>query len=167
MIILIILLAVINGIIFVYVSRFQDPQLADLLTKWSDLRRKAAAASRADAATLYRQAELDLTAIRTHIPQKREFPRVLGDIIEAATTSGVVTSGMNYKPIVLKDEKLLQYQLNMNVSGSYAAIKSFLADLQRTRELLVVDGISIANSDPYEENASLDLHLSLYLQEAP
>ena len=52
----------------------------------------------------------------------------------------------------------------MTVGGSYAAVKSFLSDLQRNGELIVVDSISLSNSDLYEENIIMDLRLTIYLQ---
>ena len=52
----------------------------------------------------------------------------------------------------------------MTVSGSYAAVKSFLGDLQKNSELVIVDSIGLTNSDLYEENVVMDLKLSIYLQ---
>jgi hypothetical protein len=52
----------------------------------------------------------------------------------------------------------------MTVGGSYAAVKSLLGDLQNNSEMIVIDGISLSNSDLYEENVVLDLRLTVYLQ---
>lgn len=160
-------LMVLNCALAALVSLYQAPRLQTAYSAWNDLRRRAAQGRPADVATLYRQAAGDLEAVRTRIPLKKEFPRVLGDIIDAASTSGVAIAGLSYKPQAVKNEKLLQYQLSLSVSGSYAATKSFLADLQGNRELLIVDGISLNNNDPFEEHVTTDLELSLYLQESP
>jgi type IV pilus assembly protein PilO len=53
----------------------------------------------------------------------------------------------------------------MKIDGRYAAIKSFLTDLQNNPELIVVDGFSLTNSDPFEENVVMDLHVTVYLRE--
>jgi hypothetical protein len=39
--------------------------------------------------------------------------------------------------------------------------------MQKSGELIVIDGMTMANSDPYEENVTMDLRLTVYLQEAP
>jgi hypothetical protein len=52
----------------------------------------------------------------------------------------------------------------MSVGVRYAAIKSFLADLQKSTEMIIVDSMSISKRDLYEENVTLDLKLTVYLQ---
>jgi type IV pilus assembly protein PilO len=89
---------------------------------------------------------------------------VLGDILDAAASSAVVTSNISYKPQAIKDHDLLAYGITMTVGGSYAAVKSLLGDLQNNSEMIVIDGISLSNSDLYEENVVLDLRLTVYLQ---
>ena len=59
---------------------------------------------------------------------------------------------------------MLVYRLAMSVNGRYAAIKSFLVDLRRFRELVVVDDFSLTNSDVFEENVTMDLHMTIYLR---
>ena len=66
---------------------------------------------------------------------------MLGDILDAAASSAVVTGNVSYKPQAIKDQDLLAYGVSMTVGGSYAAVKSFLADLQKNSELIVIDGI--------------------------
>lgn len=153
--------------LFGAISWYQAPRLQTVHARWNELRRMVAGQGKADAATLYRQAAADLETLHKRIASRRDFPRVLGEIVDAAAVSGVTTGGISYRPGVVKGEGLLQYQISMNVAGSYAATKSFLADLQASRELLVVDSMTLANSDPYEENVAMDLRLSLYLREAP
>ena len=75
-----------------------------------------------------------------------------------------MTGAVSYKPQTVKGQDLLAYGITMSVSGSYAAVKSFLGDLQRNNELIVVDGISMANSDLFEENVVMEVHVSIYLQ---
>ncbi|MDD5106159.1 MAG: hypothetical protein PHC49_11145, partial [Desulfuromonadaceae bacterium] len=64
----------------------------------------------------------------------------------------------------LKEEALLSYQLTLSVTGSYAAIKSYLNDLQGMEELIVVDSVSFANSDLLTEHVVMNIHLSVYLR---
>jgi type IV pilus assembly protein PilO len=107
----------------------------------------------------------DLKKLASRIPAKRQFPRLLGDILDAAASSAVVTGNVSYKPQVIKGhEDLLAYGISMSVGGSYAAVKSFLADLQKNSELVVIDSAGFSNSNLFEENVVMDLRLTVYLQ---
>ena len=121
-------------------------------------------AGRADVATVYRRGVDDLKKLASRIPVKRQFPRLLGDILDAAASSAVVTGNVSYKPQAIKERDLLAYGVSMTVGGSYAAIKSFLGDLQKNSEMIVIEDISLTKTDLYEENVVMDLRLTVYLQ---
>lgn len=159
------LLAFVTVGLFVVVGSYQAPAIAGAQAKWNDLRRKVAASGRSDVATVYKQGQTDLAAIAERIPFKRQFPRLLGDLMEAASANGVVAGALTYKPEAVKGENLLAYGLTMKVSGRYAAVKSFLSDLLNMPELVVVEGVTLSNSDLYEEDVSMDLHMTVYLRE--
>jgi len=123
-------------------------------------------AGRADVATVYGRGVDDLKKLASRVPAKRQFPRVLGDILDAAASSAVVTGNVSYKPqkTIKGQEDLLAYDITMTVGGSYAAVKSLLGDLQKNSELIVVDGVKLSKSDLFEENVVMDLRLTVYLQ---
>lgn len=161
----IVLLLLTNVVLLSLVNGYQKTALAESQAAWNNLRSRVAAADRGDVNVAYRQGKSDLEKLRSMIPLRRQFPRVLGDILETAASSGVVPGPINYKPQVLKDENLLAYAVSMSTSGSYAAVKSFLSDLQKNHELVVIDGISLTNSDPFVESVLLELRLTVYLRE--
>lgn len=162
---IILTLLLLNVILGVVVSAYQIPSLADLQVKWNTLRRQAAKAGQVDAATLYQQGSADLVKLKAKIPEKREFARVLSDLLEAASSSGVDVGSISYKPVQIKEEALLSYQLSLSVSGSYAAVKSYLSDLQNSPELIVVETVAFSNNDLFVENVVMELHLTVYLRE--
>lgn len=161
----ILFLLLLNVVLAVVVAVYQTPSLADLQTKWSDLRRQSARGGKVDAATLYQQGIADLAKLRIRIPEKRAFARVLSDLLESASSSAVEVGTISYKPVQLKEADLLSYQLSLSVTGSYAATKSFLADLQNNHELLVVDSVTFANSDLFVEKVVMNLQITVYLRE--
>ncbi|MBT1071436.1 type 4a pilus biogenesis protein PilO [Pelotalea chapellei] len=161
------LLLLITLILSTYVWNYQTSAIADAQITWSELRQKMALVGKQDVSLSYRQGKDALDSLEARIPLKREFPRVLGDILEAAAASGVITGNISYKPQVIKNEKLLAYSVSMNVGGGYASIKSFLADVLKSREFIVVDGFTLNNTDLYEEYVSMDLRLTVYLRENP
>lgn len=154
-----------NIVLYSIVKFYQEPALVNANNRWSNLRNRVAAFDRGDVNAIYGKGKSDLEKLRSMIPLKREFPRVLMDILDAAAASGVATGPITYKPQVLKDENLLAYAVTMSTSGSYAAVKSLLSDLQQNRELVVVEGLSLTNSDPYVEKVVMELRLTVYLRE--
>jgi type IV pilus assembly protein PilO len=147
------------------VDRYQEPKIAAAQTKWSELRRQVAAGDQRDVASAYRQGGIDLETVRGRIAPRRQFARLLSEILEQAASSGVVAGQLSYKPRAIKEEKLLAYAVTMSASGRYAAVKSFLTDLLDSRELVVVEEFSMANSDLFEEKLVMNLLLTIYLRE--
>lgn len=158
-------LLVANVVLGVFVSAYQLPSLEDLQTKWAGLRLQAARAGQTDPVALHRQGAADLEKLKTRTPEKRQFARVLSDLLEAAASSSVEVGTISYKPVEVKGEALLSYQLSLSVSGRYAAVKSYLADLQKNPELLVVDTVAFSNSDLFVEKVVMDLRITVYLRE--
>ena len=150
---------------WIAVDGYQRPKIAAAQQRWSELRSQVAVAGRNDVSALYRQGNVDLETLKSRIPPKRQFPRLLGEMLEQASSNGITTGPITYKPHDLKDDKLLMYELTMGVSGGYAALKSYLADLQRNRELVVIEDVTFTNSDLFEENVTMDLKLRIYLRE--
>lgn len=157
-------LFLLNSLLYAAIAGYLEPKIVHSQASWNDLRQRVAAAGKADVATVYRQGTENLKKLAARIPPKRQFPRVLGEILDAAATNAVITGNVSYKPQMLKDQDLLAYGLSMSVGGSYAAVKSFLADLQKSDELVVVEAVSLSKSDLYEENVVLDVRLTVYLQ---
>jgi len=161
-------LLLLNIAVLVVLKGYLASAISDAQTKWGDLRRRAAVAGQNDAGTIYRRGKADLGQVRSRIPLKNQFPRLLGGIFDTAASDSVSVGQISYKPVTVKnDPTLLSYGLSLTVGGSYAAVKNFLADMQKNRELIVVDGMSMTNNDPYEENVVMNLTLTVYLREAP
>lgn len=164
----VLVLLVLNITVLVYLKGYLAPAIGDAQAKWGDLRRRVAVAGQNNASTVYRRGKADLEQLRTRIPLKNQFPRLLGGIFDTASSDSVNVRSVTYKPAAVKDNPaLLSYGLSLSVSGSYAAVKNFLADMQKNGELVIIDSMTMSNNDPYEENIVMDLHVTMYLLEAP
>lgn len=162
---IILTLLLLNVALGVVVSSYQLPSLADLQSKWSILRQKSAGAGKLDVTALHHQGAADLEKVKARIPEKRHFARVLSNLLEAASSSAVEVGAISYKPVQIKEEALLSYELSFSASGSYAAIKSYLADLQKNPELIVVNNVTFSNSDLFVEKVVMNLNITVYLRE--
>lgn len=156
-------LVLINIGLYTYCSVYLEPQVAFLQNKWSEKRLVAARGMVTDSAAIYRQGIADLAAWRARIYLKREFARFIGEVFETAANNTLKVGSINYKPQSVKGEDLLAYSIGFNVSGKYAAIKSFIADIERFREIAVIDDISL-NGKTTDESIDMRLQLTAYFR---
>ena len=89
---------------------------------------------------------------------------MIGDIFETAASNSLKVGGITYKPAPNKDENLLAYSIAFNVTGKYAAVKSFLADLMRSREIMTIDNISLNSISATEDSDDLRVQLTAYFR---
>jgi type IV pilus assembly protein PilO len=161
----ILVLALVNIGLYIYVSAYQAPRLAALQSEWFEKRRLAGGGVARDAAAVYRQGTKDLAAWNARIPLKKEFARFIGDLFESAANNALTVGGVTYKPVPIPDDKnLLAFSISFNVSGKYAGVKSFMADLGRLREIMTIDNISLNNTKPTEESVDMKLLLTAYFR---
>jgi type IV pilus assembly protein PilO len=153
----------INICLYLSSSVYLGPQVASLQNNWSEKRLLAAGGAGMDEAAFYRQGTADLVVWRTRIYPKKEFARFIGELFETATNSTLKVGSIAYKPQPIKSEGLLAYSIDFNVSGKYAAIKSFIADIEHFREICVIDDISL-NGKATEESVDMRLQLTAYFR---
>jgi type IV pilus assembly protein PilO len=156
-------LILINIGLYLYSSTYLGPRVAFLQNKWSEKRLLAAGGAVIDTAAVYRQGTADLAAWRARIYPKKEFSRFIGELFETATNNTLKVGAITYKPQPVKGEDLLAYSIAFNVSGKYAAIKSFIADIERLHEIAVIDNISL-NAKTTEETIDMRLQLTAYFR---
>ncbi len=166
LLVVILLLAMGNGTISYLLSSVQQPHLNELRSKWSTQRNQSAKKGTMDLAARYRQSKDDLTRLKERIPEKGEFARIVGDLLESALANSVEVSTVSYKIVPVKEEGLKSYQLTFSTRGSYAALKSYLADLQQIHELIVVDSVAFVGGDRVSDTVTMNLRVSVYLRSA-
>lgn len=141
---------------------WQEPRLESLRAEWFSKRDLSGGGSR-NPVEVYRQGKADLDAVYQRIPRQQEFVRLLGDLYELAGNNRLTLGGVTYKPQTAKEAKgapLLAYELTLAAVGNYAALKSFVADLERMGELVVIDGLVVTGGreeDPQAVNAKIVL----------
>ena len=162
--ILIIALFLLNICLYVYAAGYQKPRLENLQSKWFEKRDSATGGTVLNNASAYQQGESDLKTWRARIILKKEFARFVGNLFENAVNNSLAFKGVTYKVSQLKDENLAAYALDFNVTGKYAAIKSFISDIGRMREIITIDNISLNNSNETGDAVALKVQLTVYLR---
>jgi len=147
-----------------YLSVWQKPALERTLSEWSAKRDAAARGTERSAGLRYREAERDLAKLQERFIPKKEFAGFLSDLFGIAKGNSLRLNGISYKPGVIKDEGLVTYGLSFTVTGKYAAVKSFVADLVRLPKMVTLDSISLGNSSKTEEIVDLKVQLTVYLK---
>ncbi|QWV92253.1 type 4a pilus biogenesis protein PilO [Geomonas oryzisoli] len=150
-----------------YISTYQRPELANVQQAWFTKRDALARGETQADATKYQQGMRDLDEFRKHLLPKKELAALLSRIYGTAKTNSLVLSGINYRPSKEKGKgnQMVTYGISFNVTGKYASVKSFLADLARYREMLIVESISLSNSSVTEEKVNLRIQTTVYLTE--
>lgn len=160
----ILLLAILNIGLYFYISYYQQPRLQYLHQQWSEKRRGAGSGNMHDAAAIFRQGTGDLTIWRNKIAAKKDFARLIGSLFDMAAGNSLKVGAVSYKPVTIKEDNLLAFTISFGVSGKYAAVKSFIADLMHSKDIMTLDNITLANTKSTEEAVDLKVQLTAYFK---
>ena len=162
--ILVALLVLIDCGLFVFVALYQMPRLAARQEEWFSKRQSAAGATAQSKVAAYRKGESDLQLFQERILPKRDFTRYVGNLFETAKKNSLTFKGVSYKVSPVKGENLIAYAVDLNVAGTYPAIKSFIADLGRRREIMTIDNLSLSGDVDSGKGVALKVQLTVYLR---
>lgn len=149
----------------VYISMYQRPELEKAQQAWFAKRDAMARGETLADAARYQRGVSDLEEFNKRLIPKKDFAQFLGRIYDTAKSKSVTIDGMGYKPSkgVIKGTRITTYGVSFSAVGKYAAVKSFLAEVQRYPEMVTVDSISIGNTSLTQENVTLNMQTTVYL----
>ena len=149
-----------------YLSLWQRPGLEKAQVAWFAKRDALAKGETLADSTRYRNGVRDLEELEKRLVPKKEFAALLSQVYGTAEGNSVSLTKISYKPAFEKDRvgEILPYGISFTVSGKYASVKSFLADLVRYRELLTVDAVSLSSQSQTEESVTLNLDATVFLK---
>lgn len=162
--ILIIVLVLMNISLYLFAAVYQKPRLESLQGTWFEKRKTADKGAAIDSAAVYRQGVSDLTAWKAKIIPKKGFAGLVGRLFETAAGNSLAFKGVSYKVSQIKDENLATYSLDFIVTGRYAAVKSFISDIGRMREIMTIDNISLNKMNDSGDSVTLKVQLTVYLR---
>lgn len=157
-------LVAMNVLLFSFIVFYQNSRLQDLQATWFEQRRLAKAGESRAPIAIFRDGKADLATFRERIPEKREYTRLVGELLELAENNGLSTGSITYKPSEIKNENLVTYAVTMNVAGKYAGIKSLIFDIQRLPEIITIDSLALNGEGLTEESVDMRLQLTVYLK---
>lgn len=157
-------LVLLNLALLLYLSLWQKPELERAQNQWFADRAALARTKSPGSAARYRDGQRDLGLFRKRLIPKKQFPAFLSDVFEIARSNSLSLKGISYKPALIKDEGILAYGIVITVSGKYASVKSFIADLVRYPDMATVDALSLNSTSPTEESVDLKIQMTAYLK---
>jgi type IV pilus assembly protein PilO len=157
-------LAVLTLALLLYLSLWQKPELEKAQSDWFAKREALASGQSIGTATGYQNGVRDLGLFQKRLIPKKGFAGFLGEMFETARSNSLSLKGISYKPTLIADEGIVSYGISFTVSGKYASVKSFIADLARYPEMVTLDSLSLNNTSPTEESVDLKVQMTAYLK---
>ena len=163
--VLLALLVLVDLTLMLFLSYWQEPELAKTQNDWFAKREALAHGGDRGVTARYRDAERELGEFQKRLIAKKDFAAFLSDLYAIAKGDSLQIKSISFKPTEIKAEGLVSYHLGFDLSGKYAGAKSLLADLARYPKLVTVDSVSLGNSSATEELVSLKVQLTVFLKQ--
>jgi type IV pilus assembly protein PilO len=157
------LLSALNMGLYAFLDFYQTPKLESLQTDW--FARRKSNVTVLDRGASFDLGSADIAKWRALIPPKKDLARIVGEIYDIARSNSLSIGGITYKPDHIKSEQMIAYAIGLTVSGKYAAVKSFIGDISRLRDIVTINDISLNNPKLTEETVSLKIDLTIFLRQ--
>lgn len=168
LVILSILLLLINVLLWGFLKQSIEPRVIshenNLLSRQTEVRHLLR--NQVDAANSPEQkfymATQDLAKFYGTIPEYNEFTGLIEEILVLSNRARLVITQVNYTSEEVKKRNLIRIGLNFNVSGDYDQLKQFIHSLEQAARLIVINQISLQESN--EQGVNLRLSLETYFR---
>jgi len=157
-------LLIFNVGLFTYRHFYQAPKLEKLQMSLFEKRSMAKGGETRTSGAIYRDGLADISSFRERIPLKKEYTRLVGELMQTAADNSLSSGAITYRPAPLKGENLLAYTISMDVVGKYAAVKSFVFDVQHFPEIITIDALSLNGTSVTEDSVNMKVQLTAYLR---
>jgi type IV pilus assembly protein PilO len=158
-------LALLNLGLVLYLSLWQQPELEKAQSAWFAKRSALASGQTLGTAAHYRNGVRDLELFQQRYIPKKQFAGFLSELFATAKSNSLSIKGITYKPTPVKGEAgILSYGISFSVSGRYASVKSFIADLARFHQIVILDSLALNSTSKTEESVDLRVQMTAYLK---
>jgi len=106
--------------------------------------------------------EDDLKKIIDSLPAFNEFPYVLKDIIDLIGKKNLKSSTLLFKPVKTERLAMWQYSSAFSVQGSYADLKSFVAEFQALPGINIISTLFFKSKPEMPGEVNLDISIAVY-----
>lgn len=151
----------IGGLIYLVRILLVQDQLVAARREWAAQRKQVTQRTQMGKAEQFAAGVRDYSQFAARIPQKKDFAKVIGGLFEYADNNSLSVGSVTYKP-EKNTSGYIQYSINIDVTGTYGGVKSFLADVSQANEIIAVDSVSFTKgSKLFEEDVTLRATLTI------
>ncbi len=141
-------LMIFNIAVYIVVIKNQRKEIINLQDRYTAERKKSVSLSRKnDAVIRYYKAKESLTVFREKLPAMETIADQVRQIKDIVNRHGLSAEKMTFKPDREKTFKLWKYTASFTVSGTYAKLKTFLADVQNLHSIFCIEDLSLSRFD--------------------
>jgi Tfp pilus assembly protein PilO len=112
----------------------------------------------------YMVAQLDINIFKAKLPLKETFVEQIKELNDLLHRNGLSVNRITFKPEEVGSLKLWKYSSTFSVTGKYAQLKGFIADLQNSPSLFSLDSLSLLNRSDGGERVDMTLQISTYFR---
>jgi len=108
--------------------------------------------------------QVELSKIDSALPAEFFLPSLLNYIQKTASENGLILKSfgpVSSTPFKAR-EKIKEFHLSLELSGSYSAFKNFLSDLEKSARLIEVENISFSSPQEEEKPFSFSIGIKVY-----
>lgn len=137
-----------------------------LETEYGTVRRELAGVGKGDDAyRAFMAAKTELQRFRKMLPEERQLETVAEELRRIIGENGLVSDDdIRFKAEGIVDLLLLKYGMTLSLRGSYAQVKTALAEIQNSPRLLAIEKISLNAGERGGDQVMLTLTLSTYFR---
>lgn len=99
----------------------------------------------------------DLDTALVALPVDKDIPGVIGQLLVALSSSGMSLDGITFSGTSIETEKVGEYTVKMEVSGSEEGLKNFLERIKLTPRSIILAGLDISKARIGKLSASVTL----------
>jgi type IV pilus assembly protein PilO len=158
------LFLVLDLALWLFLSLWQQPALDKAQIDWFAQREAAARGADRGKSARYQDAERDLQQFLARVIDKKDFAAFLSELFATAHSNSLALKTITYKPTPTKEVGITSYAIGFDVTGKYAGVKSFLADLARFPKLVTLDSVALGNSSQTAETVNLRIQMTVFLK---
>ena len=106
----------------------------------------------------------DIGAFRDQLPFRNQFSDIVTEIVQILKKQSLPITKIIFEPEIVADINLLKYTSAFSLEGEYGQIKSFLADIQNSKTLFCIEGLSLSKIQGLDKKIAMKIKISTYLR---
>lgn len=107
---------------------------------------------------LYSRGLEDLKKFRLAIPAKSELSGLVDELFSLADKAGLTINSVQYEPEVKPEQKMLNYTIRYQVTGTYNQVKKMIHLIEQSKRLIAIDELTLGSA---RKDEAVNLALSL------